>query len=425
MNAYILLPEKLYSGIDVEKFKKVFRQNIDKYFFYYELEVYGKKNIKTSQVIFMGEPKSDSSKEKVIEMVNSLFKACFKDNFIEVDIKLNYQKFNPNYNPELSDEIKETDNESTNNSTSSEYDYEKLSQNYTAIEPRYSFEQVVLPKQVIDSIDNAIGIFSVEHKVFDEWGLRSIIPEIGTALNFHGAPGTGKSMTAEAVAKKLGKKIIKATYADIESKFHGEGPKMVKAIFKAAEREDAILFLDEADSLLSKRLTNVTDGSAQAINSMRSQLLISLENHKGLVIFASNLVINYDKAFLSRLINIEFTLPTEKERELIWNNHLKGKNIKIPLASDVDIAKLAKEFDFCGREIKNSIKDACVNAAMKNQDFVTQDNFVYACNKTLNEKNRVLASQDHTKSEKTEDIDSKKSIIKDILQKKLDNSDIE
>ncbi len=82
MNAYILLPEKLYSGIDVEKFKNVFRQNLDRYFFYYELEVYSKRDLKTSQVIFMGEPKSKSSKNKIIDLINSLFKACFKSESI-------------------------------------------------------------------------------------------------------------------------------------------------------------------------------------------------------------------------------------------------------------------------------------------------------------------------------------------------------
>ncbi len=116
-------------------------------------------------------------------------------------------------------------------------------------------------------------------------------------------------MAAETLAARLGMKILMATYADIGSKFHGEGPKMVKAIFMAAEREDAVLFLDESGSLLSKRLTNVSDGSSQAINSMRSQLLMSLERFKGVVIFATNLVVNYDKAFLLRLVNVEFTSP--------------------------------------------------------------------------------------------------------------------
>lgn len=424
MNAYICLPEKLYSGIESEKLKNVFHQNLDKYFFYYELEVCCTNNIANPQVIFMGEAKSDSYKDTIINKIVSLFQACFKDDSMDVDIKLNYSKFNPNFHPSTENaKSKEAPRMDRNdNETISEFDYDKLSLNYTAIEPRYSFEQVVLPPQVVENINNAIGIISVEHKVFDEWGLRAIVPEIGTALNFYGAPGTGKSMTAEAVAKKLGKKIIKATYADIESKYHGEGPKMVKAIFKAAEREDAVLFLDEADSLLSKRLTNVTDGSAQAINSMRSQLLISLENHKGLVIFASNLVINYDRAFLSRLINIEFIIPTENERVQIWNNHLKTDKVRIPLAADVDILSLAKDYDFCGREIKNSIKDACVKAALNGQDYVSQADFVYACNKIMNERNRVLASQDHTKTEVVQLTDSQRTALKESLQAQIDKN---
>lgn len=149
----------------------------------------------------------------------------------------------------------------------------------------------------------------VASKVFDEWGLRAIIPTASAALSFYALPGTGKSMAAETLATRLGMKILMATYADIGSKFHGEGPKMVKAIFMAAEREDAVLFLDESGSLLSKRLTNVSDGSSQAINSMRSQFLMSLERFKGVVIFATNLVVNYDKAFLLRLVNVEFTSP--------------------------------------------------------------------------------------------------------------------
>lgn len=159
-------------------------------------------------------------------------------------------------------------------------------------------------------------------------------------------------MAAEAVAQKMGKKILSATDEDIESKYHGEGPKMVKAIFRAAEKQDAVLFLDESDSLLSKRLTNVSDGSAQAINSMRSQLLISLEKFKGVVIFATNLVVNYDRAFLSRLINIEFSMPDVNARMEIWNEHIRGAGIQIPLAPDVKVMELAENYEFCGRDKK-------------------------------------------------------------------------
>ena len=149
--------------------------------------------------------------------------------------------------------------------------------------------------------------------------------KLGLKVLAFGASGTGKTMAAEAIANKLNKKILEVSYADVESKFHGEGPKKVKAIFLAASRENAVLFFDEADSLLSRRLTNVTQGSEQAINSMRSQLLICLEQFKGIVIFATNLVANYDKAFLTRLISVEFTTPDAPTRKRIWDIHLPNR----------------------------------------------------------------------------------------------------
>ena len=231
-------------------------------------------------------------------------------------------------------------------------------------------------------------------------------------------------MTAEAIAHKLGKKILRATYADVESKFHGEGPKMVKAIFRAAERDDAVLFLDESDSLLSKRLTNVSDGSAQAINSMRSQLLISLESFKGIVIFATNLVVNYDKAFLSRLINIEFINPTSVERKQIWWNHLKSDKIRVPLADDVDFDYLAENYDLCGREIKNAVKNACVSAALRKKDIVCQKDFMDAAATAVEERIRVNSAKDQTKVGNETVSDEKKALLKDALQKKFDSGKI-
>ena len=355
----------------------------------------------------------------------------------EVDFKFNYSRFNPNFNPlnmdlekRFNKKIKEVGNQvnnKTNASKADEFNYEKLSQNYTAEEPRYSFDQVIISPKTLEQIENAVGVIQVEEKVFDEWGLRAIIPSASSALSFYGPPGTGKSMVAEALANKLGKKILRATYADIESKYHGEGPKMVKAIFKAAERDDAVLFLDESDSLLSKRLTNVSDGSAQAINSMRSQLLISLEHFKGIVIFATNLVVNYDKAFLSRLINIEFTLPSADDRERIWWQHLKTDKVHVPLGSDVDVRYLADTYEFCGREIKNAVKSACIAAALEKREEVLQSDFIKACETTKEQTLKAVNSEDHTDSKdkptykKKELTDTQKSTLIDIMQKQIDS----
>lgn len=356
----------------------------------------------------------------------------------DIDVRINYAKMNPSFRPSAGKAPAGKQSLSTPQGSSSaptqggqrtekrtgtdEFDYEKLSYNYTAEQPRYTFDQVILPQKVLDQIERAIGVIQVEQKVFDEWGLRSIIPTASSALSFYGPPGTGKSMAAEAIAARLGKKILSATYADIESKFHGEGPKMVKAIFMAAERDDAVLFLDESDSLLSKRLTNVSDGSAQAINSMRSQLLISLERFKGIVIFATNLVVNYDKAFLSRLINIEFTMPTPAEREKIWWQHLRTDKVHVPLYGDVDIPRLAEVYEFCGREIKSAVKSACIAAALDKRDAVTQDDLVNACDITQEETRKVTSASDHTISKGAPLKAEQKDILIDAMQRKIESS---
>lgn len=291
----------------------------------------------------------------------------------------------------------------TENKDNDEFDYEKKAKQYIPVEPLYSFERVILPRDVLEKIEEAIGILECENKVFNEWGLYEIQPHPSTSLSFYGPSGTGKTMAAEAIAHKLGKKILKVSYADVESKFHGEGPKMVKAIFLSASNNDAVLFFDEADSLLSKRLTSVSQGSEQAINSMRSQLLICLEEFRGIVIFATNLVINYDHAFLTRLINVEFKNPDIETRKTIWDVHVKplddGKEhqLRIPLADNVNTQELAEKYDFAGREIRNAVVSACVSAAMEKRNIVLQEDFIKAADKNTEEKKALAETRDYTK----------------------------
>ena len=280
-----------------------------------------------------------------------------------------------------------------------------------AREPFFSFEQLVLPESIRTKIENAIRLLSVETKVFDDWGLRKIEPHPKTSLNFFGPPGTGKTMAAHAIASFLGKKIMIASYAEIESKYHGDGPKNVKALFNAAEKSDSLLFIDEADSLLSKRLTNVTQGSEQAINSMRSQLLISLEMFHGIVIFSTNLVQNYDKAFETRIQHIEFTMPDFECRKQIWRNHLPPE---LPLSDDVSIDHLAELEDVCGRDIRNAVIQSAVEAAVHGKivDFQTVCSQIEAIKKSR-QKAPVSPGRELTEGEKLKMSDA----VKKALQK--------
>jgi ATP-dependent 26S proteasome regulatory subunit len=252
-----------------------------------------------------------------------------------------------------------------------EFDLESRAEKYQPQEPLWSLEQLVAPENLLEELRTAISLERLEPLVFDTWGLRSIEPFPRSALNFHGGPGTGKTMAAHAVASALNKPILVASYAQIESKYHGDGPKNVEAIFRAAMAKDAVLFIDEADSLLSRRLTNVTQGSEQAINSMRSQILICLERHRGVVVFATNLAENYDRAFESRIRHIHFPQPDQIARTSIWKMHLPAT---LPLQPDVDPKRLAGlADDFCGRDIKNAVVNAALAVARRGDTAIGHD----------------------------------------------------
>lgn len=362
--------------------------------------------------------------KRMDEIKTSIGQIIQKDQGKQIDLKIK-TKIDPKYNgvvPSSKKEKEEMNNDS--GGEVSELDYEQRSKMYVPVEPAYSFDRVILPKEVIEKIEHALNILKYEKKVFDDWGLYEIQPRPSSSLSFYGPSGTGKTMAAEAVAQKLGKKILKVSYADVESKYHGEGPKMVKAIFLAAEKGDAVLFFDEADSLLSKRLTNVSQGSEQAINSMRSQLLICLEEFRGIVIFATNLVINYDSAFLTRLISVEFKKPDIETRKKIWDVHIKPVNdgfhhkLNIPLSQDVNTQELAEKFDFAGREIRNAVISACIAAAMEERDIVTQTDFIKAAQKIVDEIKGIANAKDYTD-------DKKKEMLKQVVVNRIKEGGIQ
>lgn len=258
---------------------------------------------------------------------------------------------------------------------SDELTIEQRAEQYWSRKPLYDFNFLVVPEEVKETILSAVDLVTVEETVFDKWNLRSIEPFPRAALNFHGAPGTGKTLAAHAVSSYLNKPILMASYAQVESKFVGDGSKNIESLFFAAERDSAVLFIDEADSLLSRRLTSVTQGAEQAINSMRSQLLICLENYKGVVIFSTNLVENYDRAFETRMRHIQFPMPDQPSRRQIWKHHLPKE---LPCSPDVSVDSLSEMDDVCGRDIKNAVIDAALRVARSGRCRVEVDDLVSA-----------------------------------------------
>ncbi|MEU6254828.1 ATP-binding protein [Streptomyces sp. NPDC047043] len=246
---------------------------------------------------------------------------------------------------------------------------------FTAVEPLYTFDQLVLPEETIGRLLDCVSLVEVAPLVFGTWNLRSIEPNPSTAVNFRGPPGTGKTMAAHALAHRLKRRILSCRLSDLESKYHGEGPKNLAALFATAREQNAVLFVDEAESLLSRRFAQPQQAAESAINSMRTELLMALDSFEGLVIFASNLPHSYDAAVESRLLHVDFALPDLAARRLIWQTHLPAE---LPVHEDVHIDELADVNGVSGRDIKMAVILAAVGTARRSEHAVTRETLLGA-----------------------------------------------
>ena len=234
--------------------------------------------------------------------------------------------------------------------------------------PRYTFEQIILPKETKDRILSDLNSIKCQDLIYNQWGFAEVESKPKSILNFFGPPGTGKTMCAHAIAKMLGKPLLALNYSEIESKYVGDAAKNLKKAFDTATELEAVMFFDEADSFLGKRIENVSHGSDQALNSLRSLMLILLEEFEGVVLFATNLVTNFDKAFESRILDhIKLELPNREARAAIIEKMLPSK---MPLDHRFTQNELLEASDliegFAGREIKNAILTMLLDKASQN-----------------------------------------------------------
>ena len=243
------------------------------------------------------------------------------------------------------------------------------------IEPRYAMEDVALPKDTREHLEVTLSAVCNRKRLNEEWGLADNNGNIRPiVLNFYGHAGTGKTMSAEAIAKRLQKKCLVVNYSELESKYVGETPKNIRRAFSEAAKEDAVLVFDEADSFLSKRLTSITQSADYGVNIARSVMLMELEKFDGVVVFTTNLIENYDSAFKRRIFaSIEFNLPDYEARVSIWKLHVGDR---LPISSEITVEQLANKYEnVSGADIKDIIYYAAVNAMDKGKGQVEASDF--------------------------------------------------
>jgi len=229
------------------------------------------------------------------------------------------------------------------------------------VQPKQTWDDLVLPQDVIDQLKEFCDRVTNADRVFRVWGFDQKLSQgKGTSALFAGPSGTGKSMAAEVLANELKRDLYKIDLAAVLSKYIGEMEKNLDRIFSAAEGGDAILLFDEADALFGRR-SQVRDSHDRYANVETCYLLQRMEAFEGISILATNLSQNMDEAFVRRLaFSIRFQFPSETARSRIWRGIWPAG---IPLADDLDFHSVATCFKLSGGNIKNAALAAAFMAA--------------------------------------------------------------
>jgi SpoVK/Ycf46/Vps4 family AAA+-type ATPase len=230
-------------------------------------------------------------------------------------------------------------------------------------------------------------------------GSRLAVSQRGLKVLFTGDPGTGKTLAAEVIASLLGVQLVKVDLSRVVSKWVGETAKHLDAVFRQVDGSSAVLFFDEADALFGKR-AEVRHGTDRYANTEVSHLLQRFEEHRGLIILASNLREHIDPAFTRRFHTVvHFPRPEEPERRRLWELVLPSPK---HAGDGVDLAALAA-LDLTGAGIVGSVRTASLLAAAEGTAGLSMGHLAHGVSRQFRSEGRLappedlaaLAEQDH------------------------------
>jgi proteasome regulatory subunit len=222
-------------------------------------------------------------------------------------------------------------------------------------------------------------------ELFAELGIE---PPKGVLL--YGPPGCGKTLLAKAVATESGATFIALVGSELVQKYIGEGARLVRELFNYARKKaPAIVFIDEIDSIASRRLEIGTSGEREVQRTFM-QLLAEIDGFKPLdrvkIIAATNRIDVLDPAILrpGRLDRIiEIPLPDKKGRIEIFKIHLRRVKVKEPVDYDL-LAHLTEGFS--GAEIKLAVTEAGYYAIRSGRAYIVLEDLLKGIEKVRNKR---------------------------------------
>jgi hypothetical protein len=229
------------------------------------------------------------------------------------------------------------------------------------IVPAVGWDGLVLPDDAIERLRELVIRARHRDQVLRGWNMRPGGGRgVGVTALFTGESGTGKTISAEVVARDLGVDLYVVDLATVVDKYVGETEKNLERIFTEAAGVNGVLLFDEADAIFGKR-SDVQDAHDRYANVEVAYLLQRMESFDGLAILTTNLRANIDEAFTRRLdMVVDFPQPDEPQRLVLWDRCL---GTEVPRANDLDLASLARTFELSGGDIRSATVTAAYFAA--------------------------------------------------------------
>ena len=280
----------------------------------------------------------------------------FNNNMNNNNLHNNYRNYNNNNLP--------NNNKNIHGNEDDEMD-EKIESEIMVKNPGVKFNDIIGMKEMKRILYEIIVVPTIRPDLFT--GIRK--PQRGILL--FGPPGTGKTMIAKAIASECNSTFFNISASSLTSKWVGESEKTVKSLFKLAYKKvPSIIFIDEIDSILSKRSENENE----ATKRLKTEFLIQFDglgsntNARLLVIAATNRPMDLDEALLRRLPKRVYCGPLDEEGRFEFIKKVINR-VETKL-TDKDIKEVAK---MTNGYSNSDLKELCKEAAFQPVRELTMD----------------------------------------------------